>query len=350
MLIPPHRLPLRRAVLASVALLVTLLASTAVAHADSVTWVEGANGNDADGCTRTAPCKTFSGALGHTDAGGTIRVLTPGAYGSVTINKALTIDAGGDYAGVLASAGQNGIVVNAPGGDVVLRGLAIEAIAPCTSAGSAHGIKFVSGRSLHVEDSTIRGFSGNAVDAEPAAGGSVSVTRTDVRDNCTGGIFAGSAAGVNASLTDSFISHSGVGVGAGDGGRIDIARNVVVGNATGLGATGSGVLASWGNNRVAGNGTDGAPTQTFGSPSPPLPPPPPPANGGTGTTTTTTTPTASASPSPAPATPSAPVGPGQVVTLCRVPRLLSKTMPQAGAALAAAHCRLGKVTYRIKRG
>src|SRR4051812_34390958 len=119
MLNPPHRLPVRRAVLASVALLVTLLASTAVARADSVTWVEGANGDDANACTRIAPCKTFALAMSHTDAGGTIRVLSPGSYGAVTITKALTIDADSTYAGVLAGAGQNAIIVNAPGADVV---------------------------------------------------------------------------------------------------------------------------------------------------------------------------------------------------------------------------------------
>ncbi len=335
-----------RSTIFSLVLLTAVLVATAVAQADSVTWVEGADGNDANACTRVSPCKTFAGAQNHTDAGGTIRVLTPGAYGQITVTKSLTIDAGAQYAGVLASSGFNGIVVDAPGADVVLRNLSIEAIAPCTTPGTANGIKFISGRSLHVEYTTIRGFSGRAIDMEPAAGGSASVSRTDLHDNCTGGVFAASAADTNLTLTDSFITHSGTAVGVGDGGRAEIARNLVTGNTTGLAATGSGVLASWGNNRVGGNGSDGAPTQTLGSGSPP-----PPGNTSS-TSSSSASPSSTSSPGGGSVSggPTAPIGPVQVVTLCHVPRLLSKTMSQAGAALATAHCRLGKVTYRVKRG
>src|SRR3569832_865856 len=81
------------------------------------TWVSGV-GNDADPCSRTAPCKTFAGAISKTAAGGEIDALDPGGFGAVTITKAITVEGGGGgVAGLLASAG-NGITVNAGRTDV----------------------------------------------------------------------------------------------------------------------------------------------------------------------------------------------------------------------------------------
>src|SRR5882724_9179059 len=77
------------------------------------TWVSGV-GDDANPCSRTAPCKTFAGAISKTAAGGEINVLDPGGFGALTITKAITIDAtGGSIAGILVAAG-SGITVNAP--------------------------------------------------------------------------------------------------------------------------------------------------------------------------------------------------------------------------------------------
>src|SRR3954471_18235051 len=81
------------------------------------TWVSGV-GDDANPCSRTAPCKTFAGAISKTAAKGEINVLDPGGFGAVTITKAITIDGGDHIAGVLASL-VNGIIVNAGTGDVV---------------------------------------------------------------------------------------------------------------------------------------------------------------------------------------------------------------------------------------
>ena len=81
------------------------------------TWVSGV-GDDANPCSRTAPCKTFAGAISKTTTGGEIDALDPGGFGGVTISKAITIDGGfGNTAGVLVS-GTNGITINAPAGTV----------------------------------------------------------------------------------------------------------------------------------------------------------------------------------------------------------------------------------------
>src|SRR5438309_4740618 len=96
---------------------------TAPAYAQATrTWVSGV-GNDANPCSRTAPCKTFAGAISKTAPGGEIDCLDPGGFGALTITKAMTIDCTGTLGSVLV-AGTNGIVVAAGGPDVViLRGI-----------------------------------------------------------------------------------------------------------------------------------------------------------------------------------------------------------------------------------
>src|SRR5882672_8393711 len=70
------------------------------------TWVSGV-GDDVNPCSRTAPCKTFAGAISKTAEGGEIDVLDPGGYGAVTITKAMTIDGGhgSGWASILVSTG-----------------------------------------------------------------------------------------------------------------------------------------------------------------------------------------------------------------------------------------------------
>src|SRR5947208_4349132 len=82
-------------------ILVVGLATGAYAQATR-TWVSGV-GDDVNPCSRTAPCKTFAGAISKTAAGGEIDALDDAGYGAVTITKSLTIDGGGHLASILAS-------------------------------------------------------------------------------------------------------------------------------------------------------------------------------------------------------------------------------------------------------
>src|SRR5580658_5116936 len=112
--------------LLSAGFILTIVATPAWAQATR-TWVSGV-GDDANPCSRTAPCKTFAGAISKTAASGEINVLDPGGFGAVTITKAITIaNDGVGEAGVLVS-GTNGIVITAPGGIVNLRGLVINGL------------------------------------------------------------------------------------------------------------------------------------------------------------------------------------------------------------------------------
>src|ERR1044072_3133643 len=112
--------PLRRcAKFAPALVLVALVLPSSAFGQASRTWVSGI-GDDANPCSRTAPCKTFAGAISRTAAGGFIDVLDPGGYGNVTITKSITIDgSGGSIGGVLTIGGANGIVINAQGGAIV---------------------------------------------------------------------------------------------------------------------------------------------------------------------------------------------------------------------------------------
>ncbi|HMI77691.1 MAG TPA: hypothetical protein VK484_02810, partial [Ferruginibacter sp.] len=88
------------------------------------TWVSGV-GDDVNPASRTAPCKTFAGAISKTATGGEINVLDAGGYGAVTITKSITIDGRGAQASILSTM-TNGIIINAgPDAIVIIRNLSI---------------------------------------------------------------------------------------------------------------------------------------------------------------------------------------------------------------------------------
>src|SRR3954469_3094674 len=134
---------------------VPVLAS-APAHAQATrTWVSGV-GDDANPCSRTAPCKTFAGAISKTAAAGEINCLDPGGFGGVTVTKSMTISCEAGTAGVLVS-GTNAIIFNGAATDYLfLKGLDIEGLGT-----GINGISMLNGGFLHVEDCVIRRFTGS---------------------------------------------------------------------------------------------------------------------------------------------------------------------------------------------
>lgn len=194
-----------------VALLLTLATLPAQAQATR-TWVSGV-GDDANPCSRTAPCKTFAGAISKTAAGGEISVLDPGGYGAVTITKSISIiNSDSGEAGILSS-GTNGIVVNAAATDmVILRGLVIDGAPPGTPG--LNGIRFIAGGSLHVENCLIKNYSsssagnGNGILFAPAGNAELYVVNSTFINNGKSGVGGAitikptAAAGVKASLNN----------------------------------------------------------------------------------------------------------------------------------------------------
>ena len=144
----------------------TFAFATAAQAQATRTWVSGV-GDDVNPCSRTAPCKTYAGAISKTAAGGEISTLDPGGFGAVTITKSLTIEGttGQGYGSILAS-GTQGIVINdslsgSPHSIVVtLRNLSINGAG--TTLGT-NGISFISGKHVNVEDCFIQNFSQNGI-------------------------------------------------------------------------------------------------------------------------------------------------------------------------------------------
>ena len=152
------------------------------------TWVSGV-GDDANPCSRTAPCKTFAGAISKTAAGGEINCLDPGGFGAVTITKSMTISCPYTEGGVLA--GGNGITVNLPNAtDVVfLRGLDIFGVNP-----PSHGVRFIGQGTLHIEDSTIRRFNATnstGVSVQPSGPAELYMSNVTISENGNGATGAG---------------------------------------------------------------------------------------------------------------------------------------------------------------
>src|SRR5262249_23431311 len=180
----------------------------------SRTWVSGV-GDDANPCSRFAPCKTFAGAISKTVAGGEIDALDPGGFGGVTISKAITID--GLAGGAVLVARTNAINVVAGASDVLtFRDLSMNGLGQ-TGVPGINGVNFISGGALHIEHCTIFGFSQNGINIAPNTSANVFVLNTTSRDNAGSGIYgAGNGSNVRVTIKNSAFEGNVVGVFASD--------------------------------------------------------------------------------------------------------------------------------------
>ena len=149
------------------------------------TWVSGV-GDDANPCSRTAPCKTFAGAISKTAAGGEISVLDPGGFGGVTIVKAITINGTGTLAGILVS-GTNAVVVNAGANDtVILRDISIQGLGT-----GLNGVRYIAGKTVMVDHCWIYNFGGSpgrGIAVDKSASGRLKVIDTVIENVLEDGI------------------------------------------------------------------------------------------------------------------------------------------------------------------
>jgi hypothetical protein len=208
------------------ALALGLFAAAAPASAQATrTWVSGV-GDDANPCSRTAPCKTFAGAISKTIANGEIDCLDPGGFGPLTITKAITIDCSGTFGSVLVS-GTNGIVIAISGatGSVVIRGLSFQGLGLGLDA-----IRWVGGgRSLHLENVAIRGFTGHGVEFAPTNNADLYLRNVQVDDAAGGGVHIApaGAASTEASIDASRFDNNGpFGVRVQDHGFATVSRSI----------------------------------------------------------------------------------------------------------------------------
>jgi hypothetical protein len=164
------------------ALLVLALSSSARAQATR-TWISGV-GDDANPCSRTAPCKTFAGAISKTATAGEIDCLDPAGFGALTITKPITLDCKSGVGSVLVS-GTNGLTINSSGSTdaITIRNVTIEGL----GTGLA-GISIIAGNTVHLENVKIHNFT--AFGVQVTASAPVNLSMNDVTimtDNATGG-------------------------------------------------------------------------------------------------------------------------------------------------------------------
>jgi len=231
-------------------LMFPLLVGTAQAQATR-TWVSGV-GDDANPCSRTAPCKTFAGSISKTAAGGEINVIDPGGFGAVTITKSITIRSDHIEAGVLVS-GTNGIVVNAASTDnVTLEGLDIEGLGT-----GIHGVHITGGGNVTIVRCTIHHFTGNGVNLVGTAGARALVIDSIINQNGGGFNVSGAGGASNSGLLVGGVLDRNTAFGV----QVT-APSAVVLNGTNILATpasivnvGGASVASFGNNAFNGSGT-----------------------------------------------------------------------------------------------
>jgi len=270
------------------------------------TWVSGV-GDDANPCSRTAPCKTWAGAISKTAAGGEIDVLDPGGFGAVTITKSITLDGSPGSIGSVLVAGTNGINVSAGATDVViLRNIRFQGVfgngsSPGNSGQTA--ISFNAGAKLVVERCDIMGFALNGILANLSAAATLSVHDTTIANVGKTAVAITSTVTTTANIegVSMWNNNFGVAVGAGNkalvdhsvmagaltagaetdpGGSLFIDNSEITGNATGILANGTvilgnsditfnttaitGATSSYGNNRIFGNTGNGTTPTTTG--------------------------------------------------------------------------------------
>lgn len=238
----------------SVGFVLCVLMGASLAHAQATrTWVSGV-GDDANPCSRTAPCKTFAGAISKTAAGGEISVLDPGGFGGVTITKSMTIDGQGVVASIVNAGGVNGIVINTGLNDkVVIRNITINGI-----GSGLNGIRFLAGASLLVDNVTIQGMTTDGIFVQPSVGlGNVLVKNSVF--TLLNGVALHSKGTSSITVENSIFTNNNVAILADDTSTIRMSGNGFYNNLTAFGCNtgtpggGTGTLASAGNNRKANN-------------------------------------------------------------------------------------------------
>jgi hypothetical protein len=184
---------------------------TAPAHAQATrTWVSGV-GDDANPCSRTAPCKTFAGAISKTASPGEINCLDPGGFGAVTITKSITIDCRYTSNGGVLVAGTNAIVVAATATDKIqLIGLDIEGLNTGVDA-----VKVNSALDVIIDDCIIRNFATNGVENNNSVANSRVTIKNSLVVNSgtngtanTGGVRAAASASSVTVIIDSLIENN----------------------------------------------------------------------------------------------------------------------------------------------
>lgn len=221
-----------------------LLAFASIAQAQATrTWVSGV-GDDVNPCSRTAPCKTYAGAISKTAKDGEISTLDPGGFGTVTITKSITINGGNGgqgYGSILSALAPQGVLINITDVNDIRKSVKLDWLNINGASSGTDGIRWIAGNTLHVENTLIDGMTGDGIDVAFSAlnNTALSVRNTTIR-NCVG---AGIKMSANTTGTTGFaftnisVSKTGTGIDALNGSRGSIRDSTIALNTTGVALT-----------------------------------------------------------------------------------------------------------------
>jgi hypothetical protein len=219
------------------------------------TWVSGV-GDDVNPCSRTAPCKTFAGAISKTAPGGEINVLDPGGFGAVTITRSISITSTVE-AGVLVSGG-NGIVVSVSSTDkVLLEGLDIEGLGT-----GLNGVNIIGGGKTIIRKCSIRNFTQNGVNLVGTAGATAVIEDSLITGNGGGFNMQGALGASNGAWLQNSVLYNNTTFATQVTGAssLGLIGSSLMGSPSSIVNGGGAVIISYGNNVLR---NAGAPTQTL---------------------------------------------------------------------------------------
>ena len=250
-----------RTILAALAgLAVAIFMGVAPASAQATrTWVSGV-GDDANPCSRTAPCKTWAGAISKTADCGEIDALDPGGFGALTITKGITIDGGGGQVASVLVAGTNGFVIadsdqTCP--RVIIRNIQFQGLSPAGGAG-LNGILIQQGNVV-LEHLKIQNFSQDCVNFQPSiAGFQLTIINSDFVGCTIAGIEASNTSAtvgqqVQVSIMGSTFEQNGVGVSAKGDSFVTVHNSMLSSNTTGAQSSGINAILFLDNSAVTNN-------------------------------------------------------------------------------------------------
>ena len=216
--------------------IISLSFSAAVEAQATRTWVSGV-GDDVNPCSRTAPCKTFAGAISKTATNGEINCLDPAGYGTITVTKSITIDCE-DTQGSILSAGTNGVIVNITAAGDSKKAFKLRGVSINGAGTGTNGIRILAANSVTIEDGVIDGVTTHGISIETTSGSpKVTVDRMSIRSNGGNGINTFISGGtLNLAVSDSILSSNAIGVNLSSNTKTTIRDSSVVNNTTGLAA------------------------------------------------------------------------------------------------------------------
>jgi hypothetical protein len=242
------------------------LALSSLAHAQATrTWVSGVGADD-NPCSRTAPCKTYAGAISKTAKDGEISTLDPGGFGTLTITKSLTVNGGGGgqgYGSMLSALSPQGVLVNITDAADVRKTVRLNHLDINGASTGTDGVRWIAGLELHIENTHIDGLTGDGVDVAFSAVSNsfLSMKNVTIR-NCggTGVKIAANTTGTTLVSAEGLnITRCVTGFAAQNGTRANISRSVINLNTTGVTASeaGSGTVVNIDNTTISSNSGTG---------------------------------------------------------------------------------------------